>query len=299
MRFWSSGKITAASGLVQILLMWFVTGCASADCPKFLAGKKAGTIQSGLITEASGLAASRKNLGVLWTHNDDRAACVYAMTAEGKHLGVYNLEGAKNRDWEDIAIGPGPQAGVDYLYVGEIGDNNSKHKSIKVYRVPEPNVNANQKPAVVTVGDVATIELVYPDGPRDAETLMVDPLTKDIYIVSKEGTSKVYRAAYPQNTSGKTTLEQVAKLKWGMATAGDISPDGNEIIVRGYLGASIWERPKDGPMWKAFENGECSIPIIPEKQGEAICFDANGMGYYTTSEHRNQPIYYFRRETKK
>ena len=94
------------------------------------------------------------------------------------------------RDWEDIAIGPGPQANVDYLYVGEIGDNDSKHKSIKIYRVPEPNVDANQTPVVVTVRGVETIELTYPDGPRNAETLMVDPLTKDIYIVSKEGRAR-------------------------------------------------------------------------------------------------------------
>jgi hypothetical protein len=127
---------------------------------------------------------------------------------------------------------------------------------------------------------------------------MVDPLTKDIYIVSKEMTSKVYRAAYPQSTTSKTELEQVAKLHWGMATAGDISPDGNEIIVRGYFGASLWLRPKSEPLWKAFEGNECSIPIILEKQGEAICFDANGAGYYTTSEHKHQPIYYFGRDMK-
>jgi hypothetical protein len=275
-------------------------GCrsASGDCPKFLAGHKVGVVQSSAIGEASGMAASRKNPGVLWVHNDDGPACVYAMTAEGKHLGVYNLAGAKMRDWEDIAVGPGPEPNVDYIYVGVIGDNDSRRKSIRIYRVAEPKVDANQTPVVVTVGGVETIELIYPDGPRNAETLMLDPLTKDIYIVSKEGTSKVYRAAYPQATTGKTTLEQVAKLNWGMATAGDISPDGQEIIVRGYFAASLWLRPKDGPMWKAFENSECSIPIILEQQGEAICFDANGAGYYTTSEHKYQPIYYFPRGTK-
>ncbi len=309
MSFWYGKKAIIAFGLVQAVMLWSAAGCAaSANCPKFLAGHKVGTLQSALIKEASGLAASRKNPGVLWTHNDDGPACVYAMTTAGKHLGVYNLEGAKNRDWEDIAIGPGPQANVDYLYVGEIGDNYSKHKSIRIYRVPEPNVSASQTPVVVTVQGVETIELVYPDGPRDAETLIVDPLTKDIYIISKEGTSKVYRAAYPQSafatamadrsTTGKTMLEQVAKLHWGMATAGDISPDGNEIIIRGYYSGSLWLRPKDGPMWKAFENSECSIPIILERQGEAICFDANGAGYYTTSEHKYEPIYYFPRETK-
>ena len=271
---------------------------AAGDCPKFLAGHKVGTVKSSLIGGASGLAASRKNPGVLWIHNDYGPGCVYAMTPEGKHLGVYNLAGAKNLNWEDIAIGPGPQANVDYIYAGDIGDNNAKRKDITIYRIIEPNVDASQTPVNVTITDVEAIVLVYPDGPRDAETLIVDPLTKDIYIVSKEQTSKVYRAAYPQSTTSKTTLEEVAKLHWGMATAGDISPDGREIIVRGYFGASLWVRPKEGPMWKAFEGSECPIPIIVEQQGEAICFDANGAGYYTTSEHRHQPIYYFARDTK-
>ena len=272
-------------------------GCrsASGDCPKFLAGHKVGTVQSALIKEASGLAASRKNPGVLWIHNDGGSPCVYAITPEGKLLGVYNLAGARVRNWEDIAIGPGPEPNVDYLYVGDIGDNNAKRKDVTVYRIIEPNVNAGQASVNVTVNNVESIVLLYPDGPRDAETLLLDPLTKDIYIISKEGTSNVYRAAYPQTTTGKTTLEQVAKLHWGMATAGDISPDGNEIIVRGYFSASLWLRPKEGPMWKAFENSECSIPIILEQQGESICFDANGAGYYTTSEDKHQPIYYFAR----
>jgi hypothetical protein len=285
---------------IALMVLVLSAGCwsASADCPKYLAGHKVGDIQSARITGASGLAASRKNPGVLWIHNDYGPACVYAMTAEGKHLGVYNLAGAKNRNWEDIAIGPGPEPNVDYIYAGDIGDNDSRRESIKIYRVPEPKVDANQAPANVTLTNVETIELVYPDGPRDAETLLLDPLTKDIYIISKEQTSKVYRAAYPQPTTVKTVLEQVAKLHWGMATAGDISPDGREIIVRGYFAASLWLRPKDGPMWKAFENSECSIPIILEQQGEAICFDANGAGYYTTSERRGQPIYYFGRDTR-
>jgi hypothetical protein len=299
MSFWHRKRVAIAFLLALAIIMWAVIAyAAGGNCPKFLPGYKTGTLQSPLLKEVSGLAASRKNPGVLWAHNDDGPACVYAITQEGKLLGVYTLAGAKNRDWEDIAIGPGPQPNVDYLYVGEIGDNNSKYKSIKIYRVSEPKVDVNQTPVVVTVGSVETIELIYPDSPRDAETLMIDPKTKDIYIVSKEQTSKVYRVAYPQSTTDKTALELVAKLHWGMATGGDISPDGNEIIIRGYFSASLWLRPGDGPIWRSFENSECSIPIIFEKQGEAICFDANGAGYYTTSEHRYEPIYYFGRDSK-
>jgi hypothetical protein len=305
---------------IALTVLVLSAGCrsASGDCPKFQSGHKVGVVQPSAINEASGLAASRKNPGVLWIHNDGGSPCVYAITPEGKLLGVYNLLGAKVRNWEDIAIGPGPEPNVDYLYIGDIGDNNAKRKNVTVYRIIEPNVNAGQASVNVTINNVESIVLVYPDGPRDAETLLLDPLTKDIYIISKEGTSKVYRAAYPQSsfaifdaksmkgrqatedrsTTGKTTLEQVVKLHWGMATAGDISPDGQEIIVRGYFGASLWLRPKDGPMWKAFEGSECSIPVILEQQGESICFDANGAGYYTTSEHKHQPIYYFTRDTK-
>ncbi len=241
------------------------------------------------------MAASRKNQGILWTHNDESPPCLYALSPQGKHLGVYTLNGARNRDWEDIAIGPGPDPNVDYLYVGDIGDNNAKHKSIRVYRVPEPSVKANQSPVNINISGVEAIEMFYSDGPRNAETLMLDPLTKDIYIISKEGQSKVYRAAYPQSITAKTKLEYVAKLPWGTATGGDISSDGRMIIVRNYFSASVWQRPKDAPLWRAFDGDECSVPLIFEQQGEAICFDANGSGYFTTSEHKHQPIYYFPR----
>ncbi len=274
-----------------VLLSGF--GPALAECPHFSPGRKVGTIESRFINEASGLAASRKNPDVLWTHNDDGPPCVYAMTVEGKHLAVCNLNGAKNRDWEDIAVGPGPDPNADYLYVGDIGDNLSSHKSIRIYRVLEPSVDANQPDGVIFVRSFDTIELVYPDGPHDAETLMIDPLTKDLYIVTKEEPSRVFRAAYPQSKSEINTLEYVAKLPWGTATGGDISPDGKMVLVRGYFAASLWLRPQKGPLWKCFDGHECKVPLIFEKQGEAICFDANGTGYYTTSEKRNQPIYYF------
>jgi hypothetical protein len=284
-----------------IIMLVLTAGCraAGADCPQYSGGHKVGVIQSPQITEASGLVASRKNTGVLWTHNDNGPACVYAITPEGKLLGTYNLAGARVNNWEDIAIGPGPEPNVDYLYVGDIGDNNAKRKHVVIYRVQEPNVDANQSQVNATLSGVEEIKLAYPDGPRDAETLLLDPLTRDIYIISKESVSKVYRAAYPQSITAKTTLEYIAKLPWGTATGGDISPDGQMIIIRNYFFASLWLRPKEGPLWKPFENSGCSVPLIFEQQGEAICFDANGAGYYTTSEHKHQPIYYFPRNEQK
>lgn len=279
--------------------MLLISGqCDGTQCPSFLGGVEVGTIESSLIDEASGIAASRKNADVFWVHNDHGgSACIFALTSSGKHLGIYYLSGADDEDYEDIAIGPGPIPGVDYLYVGNIGDNNNNRSWIEVYRVAEPDVDANQSPMNTTLTGIDTIKLQYPGGARDAETLMVDPVTKDIYIISKsEASSRVYRAPYPQSTTTPTTMEYRAQLPWRKASGGDISVEGNMIIVRTETIASIWLRDKDTNLWDAFSGTECSVSLLEEDNGEAVCFDANGCGYFTTSEGAYEPIHYFARD---
>ena len=97
----------------------------------------------------------------------------------------------------------------------------------------------------------------------------------------------------PHSTIRARVLEKVAILPWGLAVAGDVSPDGRRIIVRGPYNASLWVRPEGEPLWKAFEGKHAGIPLIGEPQGEGICFDGNGLGYFTLSEKANPPLYYF------
>ena len=268
-----------------------------ADDPQFMPAQQVGMVQQAAINEASGLAASIFNSGVLWTHNDSGdTARTFAMDTQGNHLGIYNITGAGATDWEDIAVGPGPGAGVSYLYLGDIGDNNAVRGSINVYRVPEPVVNVGQTPVNINLTGTDIIRLTYPDGARDAEILMVDPLTNDLYVVSKrESKSRLYRSAYPQSTTQTTVMEYLGELPWGWATGGDISPGGSEILVRGYFNASLWSRPSGGTIWDAFVAAPCTVPLATEAQGEAICFDAAGQGYFTVSEGLNPPLYYYQR----
>lgn len=285
--------------LLSYPLLSFTYLTAIAECPEFRTGQITGTIQNSSINEASGIASSRKNINVLWVHNDSGdSARVFAMNAQGQHLGVYNLSGVGATDYEDISIGPGPIIGEDYLYIGDIGDNNAvRTGGVKVYRVQEPDVSENQSPVNVTLTEVETLILKYPDGARDAETLMVDPVYGDIYIVSKRETySRVYVAFYPQAST--TVMTFVAELPWGWATGGDISPLRTEIIIRGYGNASLWQIPDYGFLWNAFDSAPCTIPLVSEPQGEAISFDAFGFGYFTLSEGLYQPIYYFARITQ-
>src|SRR4051812_49239849 len=108
-------------------LFWCACALAAvtAQAQTFTSGITTGNIANSAITEASGIAASRLNPNVLWTHNDSgNPAQIFAMTSTGATLGSYTLTGAGNTDWEDISIGPGPLANTQYIYVADTGDNN-------------------------------------------------------------------------------------------------------------------------------------------------------------------------------
>lgn len=285
------------SFIVAIMpLLLLVSSCAlAAQSDEFNPGRQAGIVQSDLVREASGIVASRQNPGVLWVHNDSGdSARVFAINEKGELLGVCTIDGATARDWEDIAVGPGPDPNQQYLYIGDIGDNQAKYSDITVYRLPEPKVSSTSPFGQMTVGPAQAIRLTYPDGPRDAETLLVDPLTRDLFILSKrELFSKVYHAAWPQSTTRQTEMKRVATLPWGFAVAGDVSPDGRRVIVRGMFNASLWVRPAGEPLWRAFSDTKVQLPLMKEPQGEGICFDARGTGYFTIGEMRRPPLHYF------
>jgi hypothetical protein len=239
------------------------------------------------LLEISGVAASRINPGILYIHNDSgNPSQVYLTDASGADRGMLNFSTIGNRDWEDIAVGPGPVAGKSYVYLGDIGDNKSQYNSVFVYRFPEPDLKGAITPPVMNIDSVDVIELKYPNGPRNAETLMVDPNTKDIYITSKESNiSYIYVARYPQNIKAATVMTPVVQLLFNKATAGDISPDGTEILLRS--NELIW-------YWKVQQGSTISATLLTqpevapyannEPQGEGIGFAADGSGYYTDTE---------------
>jgi len=250
-----------------------------------------GLIEHEEIREASGIVASRKNSGVLWIHNDsDNPNCLYALDTKGRHLGIYHIEGIINRDWEDIAIGPGPKDDHDYLYLGDIGDNFSQYQLKHIYRFPEPIIDLDQTSfdKGETITNIEKISFQYSDGLHDAETLLVDPLTKELYVISKWGGSvNVYLIPYPQSVTDVMTLECVTTLNIGLVVGGDVSHCGSEILIKTYSDIYYFARNSNQPLWKAFElDHYVTVPYVYENepQGEAVCWDTGSTGYYTVSE---------------
>jgi hypothetical protein len=266
------------------ILSFFKTTLGQA--PQFGLQQDKGLLELSDITEASGIAASRKNIGVLWIHNDSGdTARIFAVNTHGKHLGVYYIDGITNRDWEDIAVGPGPVSGENYIYIAETGDNDAIYDMKCIYRFQEPNIDLKQTPLTAAIKNIDIIKFRYSDGPRDAETILVDPLTRDIYIVSKrEEKVKVYAATYPQSLRDTIIIKDVLTLPITEIVGGDISHDGKEILLKTYDTVYYWKRNAGQSVTQSLSNSYYTLPYLREPQGEAICWSYNADGFYTTSE---------------
>jgi hypothetical protein len=266
-----------------------------ASDPVFGERQDFGEIQYSPINEASGIVGSYKNENVFWTHNDSGDQNrIYAFNNEGQHLGVYTLQNCSARDWEDIAIGPGPVESQTYLYVGDIGDNSSQYEIKNIFRFIEPNVESNQSPVNETLYNIDIIALQYPDGNRDAETLMLDPLTKDIIIVSKrEEFIHIYNIPFPQNTTGTILFPDLIHTMdfypddssdLTRIVAGDISRDGTEILIKSYAHIFHFPRYENQSIAQALTNTMTMVEYMMEPQGEAVGWHPDGVGYFTISE---------------
>lgn len=189
------------------------------------------------IAESSGVAASRIYPGVFWTHNDSGwDPVVFAIDSTGAILASVRVAGATNRDWEDIELASCAPGGDDHcLFIGDIGDNDERHPSIAVYRIPEPNPWTDTVSAPAT-----TFRAAYADGPRDAEALFVTD--RGIHIINKGRSHAIelFRIEPPYRPGRITTLTPLQQLAppptsiSAQVTAAAAAPAGDRVLVRTY-----------------------------------------------------------------
>jgi hypothetical protein len=268
-----------------------------------------GNLTDPRITESSGIAASRRADGVFWTHNDSGdGPYLFAIDRKGRTLARYTVPEATNVDWEDIALGPGPD-GKPAIFIGDIGDNNSIRKECVVYRVPEPLVDTTKTMQERTTEVPDRFTYHYPDGPHDCETLMVHPKTHEIFVVTKDwsqaGVSGVYTFPIPLRPNDTVTLKRIGTMTFstrmltgtsyaqfeGMATGGDISPDGRRLVVRTYMLADEWDIKPGQSVADAIKSKPRETLLPLSKQGEGICYRLDGKAWLTTSEGANSPLF--------
>lgn len=269
-----------------------VVGVATANAAQrrtFGTPEKVAKISNLDVRESSGVAPSREFPSEYFTHNDSGdSARFFRFNLKGEVTAEFALTNAKALDWEDMATAK--LNGKNYVFLGDIGDNAEKRESIQIYRMLEPKISGKKQ-----IDTYETFMLKYPDGPQNCEAFMVHP-SGDFYLVTKvkQGSSRVYVLPAPKAAKAYT-LTHLGTVEVGTAvpfsqsiTAGDISPDGRNIILRTYTSAFEFAVPKNPRKWWSSSPTRIEMPI--QDQGEAICYALDGKSLIITSEGKNCPI---------
>ena len=285
--------VSAAVALVPACQSAESPGLATAGCPACGEVAERGAIHGGDVDECSGAVAGATHPEVLYLHNDSGdAARFFAIGVDGVARGEFELAGAVAVDWEDVGRGPcGPEGG-SCLYFGDIGDNDRDRASYAIYRVEEPaEIGAGKHAATAEV-----IPFVYPDGSRDAETLLVHPVTGAITLVTKEdGSSRIYELPLPITSSKTVTLIAAGRVEPPVGspriTAGDVHPEGRGVLLRTKTDVFFFPMTPGQTVAQALAAAPCLLPSAVEDQGEAIAWLPGGWDYVTISEGPGAPIH--------
>jgi hypothetical protein len=271
-----------------LALIGILFGCSkiTVENPtdRFLAAEKVSKLENSLLEEVSGGAVSVNNSGMIWLHNDSgNPANLFLVDRKLNIRFTCTLKDITNRDWEDMAIGPGPVSGKNYIYIGDIGDNDSKYDTKYIYRFEEPVWDG--KTDQLTIEKFDTISFEIKAKKRDLETLMLDPATKDIYLISKRDDPVwLYRLKHPYSTDSTIMAEKLFALPFVQIVGGDFSRDGKKVLVKNYEHVYYWENNDGLPVEELLKQEPYEVPYVLEPQGETIMWAPDESGFYTISE---------------
>ncbi|MEU7894388.1 hypothetical protein AB0B45_16200 [Nonomuraea sp. NPDC049152] len=229
------------------------------------------------ITESSGLALSPTKDGVVYTHNDSNAGPIlYALGDDGKTKATFTLRGAEARDWEAMAAVKDPVTGRGVLWLADIGDNfDGAWPDISIYKVPEPSTLRDATlPAV-------RYRFKYEDGGHNAEGIMVNPKTGQLFVVTKQFAGGIYEAPRRLRTNKTNILRRVGSAPI-MATDAAYAPDGSSFVIRTYFSATVFSALDE-------QVAKVSMPALD--QAESIAYTRDGKALLTGSEGANSPVY--------
>jgi hypothetical protein len=242
------------------------------------------------LTEMSGLVASAQHPGVLWGVNDsgsfDR---LFRIGSEGQALGRVWIGGAWLRDAETLARWH--DGSVHWLLVGDIGDNRAWRDSVVVHGLREPDASAG------SVDIEWSLRFRYPDGPRDAEGMAIDPLRRELLVVSKrDRPPRLYRVSlYARDPDQPTQAQLVGTLGHkaveGDVTGLDVSDDGLRLALLSYRGLYLWRREPAQDWSEVLSETPEQIEMPRMRKAEALAFTRSQDRLLVGSEQQPAPLW--------
>jgi hypothetical protein len=197
---------------------------------------KVGVIDSPALNGCSGLAASRRQEGVIWTFTDLKGAnSVYAITPIGHVLGTFRVTGSKNVNWEDIAAD-----GQGNIYIADTGNNDKSHKVLTIYRIAEPAAPSGSGSVTLT----GSWRFRYPTYTSfDCEAVFV--WNDWAYLIAKEPLfAKLFRIPLQPGTDVITAQYLGTLPVVGWITGSSLSADGRRLALISYSAVSIFDLPR-------------------------------------------------------
>jgi hypothetical protein len=310
-------KTTPKSALAALLwLLPALVGAAEATAaPAYADPVEAGQLAEPKNQETSGLAASHRTPGLLWTHNDSGGDPVlFALNANGSLRGKVRVEGVANFDWEEMATFE--LDGKAWLLAADMGDNYAMRRSCVLHVLAEPDATQLSTDGELVLKPEYSIHFIYEDGARDAEALAVDVKERAVYILSKrDETPRLYRLPLaaapaaqpvaarflgllphlPQPTALQRSIRLPTQGFLGWPTAMDFSHDGTLALVLIYEQPLLFPRAP-GETW-ADALARTPIQLTPHQlpQAEAACFSPDDRAIFIGSEKTMQLLRYDRK----
>jgi len=254
------------------------------------------TVADSSLDELSGLAASHRHADVLWTLEDGgNPAELVAIDTAGRRRAALGIAGARNVDWEDLARFD--WNGQPHLLVADVGDNDALRPEVRLLAVAEPDMLADAR-----LAPVWNRRLVWSDGPRDCESVVVDADRGEILLVSKRTLPpRLYVAALPPAPPG-TAGDEDAPLRAEFAaplagvpvtpeadirahpaaawrhqpTGAALSPDGRRLAVTTSVEVLVYARRGDETWAAAVSRTPLRLPLPPMPQAEAVTWSSDG-----------------------
>jgi endonuclease/exonuclease/phosphatase family metal-dependent hydrolase len=288
--------------VVGSLVLFIIAACeAAAPPPAGIVPEAVGRLEDSRIREASGLARSQRQPGILWIINDNGAKeIVHAIDHTGARLGEFDLKKSRNKDWEDLASVR--LDGKPYLMVADIGDNDAKHGHRTLYFVEEPSP---QKKGEEKLG--WRVRYVYPDGPRDSEAAAIDIENNRALILSKRDLPpRLYEVPLQTDKDEvltATSLGTVESLfrptrqqvefapktkEWFWQPVGmDISEDNLAAVILTYHAVYYYQRQPGQDWLEALNTKPARISIGNFKNAESIAFGDDKRSVFVTGENKH------------
>lgn len=295
--------LSSALSVLAMTMIWLAPPAHQAS-KRWAKGQVRGSILDRRLDEASGLAIDPEQPQYLWAHNDsgDRPL-LYLLNLRGELLSQIKLDGAPHYDYEDLAIGPctPEEPSRRCLFIADIGDNRHKRSQVQLYRAPIPSFKT-PPPAKLHLQIEHAEYISYPQGPHDAETLLIHPKTGQRWIVFKARRGDSLVVELPEGPSSQehpklakhiaTLSIKGPSLGSRLITAGDIDPTGRCIALRTYVQLLTYCSPAGRPLMEAFDHPPDVYIPPPMLQAEALTFDPPTGGLWLTSERWPAPLVY-------